>query len=64
MLLYRLRKLAANCEFADLSRELKSAIIQNCQSKQTKARSPEISETQAAGIETVNAIQHNTRNYG
>ena len=29
----RLRKLGANCEFHDLDKELKSAIIQNCQSK-------------------------------
>ena len=29
----RLRKLAAHCEFSNLERELKSAIIQNCHSK-------------------------------
>ena len=29
----QLRKLAAHCEFTDLNKELKSAIIQNCQSK-------------------------------
>ena len=71
----RLRKLAANCEFADTDRELKSTIIQNCTSKRlrrialrddlsldallAKARSIEVSETQASGIEqfsgTVNA---------
>ena len=32
----RLRKLAANCEFADLDKELKSAIIQNCESKRLR----------------------------
>ena len=30
----RLRKLAATCEFTDLDKELKSAVIQHCQSKQ------------------------------
>ena len=60
----RLRKLAANCEFADTDRELKSTIIQNCTSKRlrrialrddlsldallAKARSIEVSETQAS----------------
>ena len=28
-----LRKLAAHCEFADLNKELKAAVILNCQSK-------------------------------
>ena len=32
----RLRKLGANCEFHDLDKELKSAIIQNCQSKRLR----------------------------
>jgi hypothetical protein len=32
----RLRKLAAHCEFHDLNRELKSAIIQNCSSKRLR----------------------------
>ena len=32
----RLRKLAAHCEFPNLDRELKSAIIQNCQSKRLR----------------------------
>ena len=32
----RLRKLAAHCEFPSLDRELKSAIIQNCQSKRLR----------------------------
>ena len=32
----RLRKLAAYCEFPDLDRELKSAIIQNCHSKRLR----------------------------
>ena len=32
----RLRKLAAHCEFTDLNKELKSAIIQNCQSKRLR----------------------------
>ena len=32
----RLRKLAAYCEFSDLDRELKSAIIQNCTSKRLR----------------------------
>ena len=32
----RLRKLAAHCEFSDLERELKSAIIQNCHSKRLR----------------------------
>lgn len=31
----RLRKLAAHCEFQDLEKELKSTIIQHCQSKTT-----------------------------
>ena len=35
----RLRKLAEHCEFPDLNRELKLAIIQNCTSKRLK-RSP------------------------
>ncbi len=63
----RLRKLAQNCEFTDIDRELKSTIIQNCSSKQThrialrddqtltlllaKARSMEASEIQASGME-------------
>ena len=63
----RLRKLASNCEFPDLPRELKSTIIQNCTSKRlrrialrndlsldallAKAWSMEISEMQAHGIE-------------
>ena len=64
----RLRKLAANCEFHDVNKEIKSAIIQNCQSKRlrryalreealsldnllAKARSLEVSETQATGME-------------
>ena len=62
----RLRKLASNCEFPDLPRELKSTIIQNCTSKHlrrialrddlsldallAKGRSKEISEMQAHGI--------------
>ena len=61
----RLRKLAQNCEFNDLNREIKSTIIQNCLSKRLrrialrddltldtligKARSMEMSETQASG---------------
>ncbi len=32
----RLRKLAANCEFHDVNKEIKSAIIQNCQSKRLR----------------------------
>jgi hypothetical protein len=32
----RLRNLAAHCEFTDLNKELKSAIIQNCQSKRLR----------------------------
>eukprot|EP00795_Rhopilema_esculentum_P015552 gene15552-6817_t len=32
----RLRKLATNCEFTDLDKEIKSAIIQNCSSKQLR----------------------------
>ena len=32
----RLRKLAATCEFHDASKEIKSAIIQNCQSKRLR----------------------------
>ena len=32
----RLRKLAATCEFDDLDKELKSAIIQNCESKRLR----------------------------
>ena len=32
----RLRKLAANCEFPDMERELKSTIIQNCLSKRLR----------------------------
>ena len=63
----RLRKLASTCEFTDLAKELKSTIIQNCQSKRLrrvalredlsldalldKARSQEASEEQAKGIE-------------
>ena len=63
----RLRKLASTCEFTDLAKELKSTIIQNCQSKRSrrvalredlsldalldKARSQEASEEQAKGIE-------------
>ena len=64
----RLRKLAINCEFTNLDKELKSAVIQRCESKHlrryglretdmtlekllAKARSLEISEEQASGIE-------------
>ncbi len=63
----RLRKLAQNCEFTDIDRELKSTIIQNCSSKRlrrialrddltltvllAKARSMEASEIQASGME-------------
>ena len=63
----RLRKLASTCEFTRLAKELKSTIIQNCQSKRLrrvalcedlsldalldKARSQEASEEQAEGIE-------------
>ena len=63
----RLRKLASTCEFTDLAKELKSTIIQNCQSKHLrrvalreelsldalfyKARSQEACEKQAKGIE-------------
>ena len=63
----RLRKLASTCEFTGLEKELKSTIIQNCQSKHLrrvalcedlsfdtlldKARSQEASEEQAEGIE-------------
>ena len=63
----RLRKLASTCEFTDLAKELKSTIIQNCQSKclrrvalredlsldalLDKARSQEASEEQAKWIE-------------
>lgn len=77
----RLRKLAAHCEFQDLEKELKSTIIQNCQSKRlrryalredaltldnllAKARSLDVSELQATGMEknlhpeSVNRIQH------
>ena len=59
----RLRKLASTCEFTDLAKELKSTIIQNCQSKHLrrlvlredlsldalldKARSQEASEEQS-----------------
>ena len=32
----RLRKVAATCEFADLDKELKAAVIQHCQSKQLR----------------------------
>ena len=32
----RLRKLAATCEFHDVSKEIKSAVIQNCQSKRLR----------------------------
>ena len=32
----RLRKLAVNCEFSALDRELKSAVIQNCSSKRLR----------------------------
>ena len=32
----RLRKLAAHCEFPDLNKELKSTIIQNCESKRLR----------------------------
>lgn len=32
----RLRKLAATCEFHDVSREIKSAVIQNCLSKRLR----------------------------
>ena len=32
----RLRKLAASCEFGDLDKELKSAVIQNCLSKRLR----------------------------
>ena len=32
----RLRKIAANCEFHNVDKELKSAIIQNCQSKRLR----------------------------
>ena len=65
----QLRKLAAYCEFTELDRELKSAIIQNCHSKRlrrfalrekaltledllSKARSLEVSESQATGMES------------
>ena len=64
----RLRKIAVNCEFHDVNREIKSAIIQNCRSKRlrqyalredaltlenllAKARSLEMSEVQATGME-------------
>ena len=78
----RLRKLAATCEFHDVSREIKSTVIQNCSSKRlrryalretditldhliAKARSLEISEAQASGIEKtvtsedVNRVSYN-----
>ena len=63
----RLRKLAANCDFTNIERELKSTIIQNCISKRlrrvalrddltldallAKGRSIEASEMQASGME-------------
>ena len=63
----RLRKLASTCEFTDLTKELKSTIIQNWQSKRLrrvalredlsldalldKVRSQEASEEQEIGIE-------------
>ena len=68
----RLRKLASNYEFTDLAKELKSTLIQNCQSKHLrrvalcedlsldalldKARSQEASEEQAKGIEQMQSI--------
>ena len=63
----RLRKMAANCEFHNDEKEIKATIIQNCRSKRlrryalredlsltdliTKARSLEISEVHATGME-------------
>ena len=65
----RLHQLAASCEFTDVDKEIKSAIIQHCQSKRlrryslreddvtlnllAKARSLETSEKQAAGMEVI-----------
>ena len=69
----RLRKLASTCEFANVDKEVKSTIIQNCLSKQlrrvalrddlsladllSKARSQEASEAQAKGIEQLHPLQ-------
>ena len=63
----RLRKLAAHCEFTNLDKELRSAVIQHCKSKRlrryalreelildkllSKARVLEASENQAEGME-------------
>ena len=71
----RLRKLVRNCEFADIDRELKSTIIQNCLSKRlrrialrddltldallAKARSIETSELQASGMENMSGESAN-----
>ena len=58
----RLHKMAVNCEFHDIDREIKSATTQNCRSKRlrryaltlgnllAKARSLEVSEVQATGM--------------
>ncbi len=76
----RLRKLAANCEFHDVNKEIKSAIIQNCQSKRlrryalreealsldnllAKARSLEVSETQATGMEPLTEYKPKRQGY-
>ena len=75
----RLRRMAPNCEFPDLNRELKSTVIQNCTSKRlrrialrddlsldallAKARSMEVSETQASGIEKLTSLEKVTVNH-
>ena len=73
----RLRKLARNCEFTDVDRELKTQIIQGCLSQRLRrlalretmtlaqlldyARSIETSETQARGTES--KLQSETLQY-
>ena len=53
----RLRKLAQTCDFQNVDREIKSAIIQHCtesslSAQLANARAFETSEQQATGIET------------
>ena len=77
----RLRKLAINCEFTDLDKELRSAVIQHCESKHlrryglresdmtlekllAKARSLEVSEKQASGIEQFNDTTYSVNRLG
>ena len=75
----RLRRMAPNCEFPDLNQELKSTVIQNCTLKRlrrmalhddlsldallAKARSMEVSETQASGIEKFTPPENVTVNH-